>query len=82
MQVEEKEVLDMLTDDQVEAAAAETMVPPAAIRAAAATLCGPRDAHKPADVVAVTIRLLMQRTPAKAPSDRRDPRRAVAVPER
>jgi hypothetical protein len=58
----------MLTDEQVEAAATETMVTTTAIRAAAATLCAPREAHTPADVVAVTIRLLMQRTPATAAS--------------
>ena len=49
----------MLTNEQVEWAAAETMVPTAAIRAAALTLCAPRDARTPADVIAVTIRLLV-----------------------
>jgi hypothetical protein len=48
----------MLTDEQVELAAAETMVTGVAIRTAALTLCGPRDAHSTADVIAVTIRLL------------------------
>jgi hypothetical protein len=48
----------MLTDEQVEVAAAETMVTGVAFRTAALTLCGPRDAHTAADVIAVTIRLL------------------------
>ena len=50
----------MLTDKQVEMAAAETMVSGAAIRAAARTLCAPRDAYTAADVIAVTIRLLVE----------------------
>jgi len=50
----------MLTDEQVAYAASETMVSPAAIRAAAATLCAPRDDRAPGDVIAVTIRLLQQ----------------------
>jgi hypothetical protein len=50
----------MLTDEQVATAAAETMVDDAAIRAAALTLCGPREAHTPANLIAVTTRLLLE----------------------
>ena len=56
----------MLTDEQVELAAAEIMVSGAAIRTAALTLCAARDAHTAADVIAVTIRLLLQHT-SRAP---------------
>ena len=58
----------MLTDEQVELAAAETMVSGAAIRMAALTLCAPRDTHTPADVIAVTITLLRQHTSRAAGS--------------
>lgn len=53
----------MLTDEQVAMAAAETMVADGAIRAAALTLCGPPSAQTPADVIAVTIRLLVEPPP-------------------
>ena len=54
----------VLTDEQVELAAAETMVSGAAIRMAALTLCAARDAHTAADVIAVTIRLIQQTSKA------------------
>ena len=59
----------MLTDEQVELAAAETMVSGVAIRMAALTLCAPRDAQTPADVIAVTIRLLLEHTSRAAGSN-------------
>jgi hypothetical protein len=64
---------EMLTDEQVAMAAAETMVGDAAIRAAALTLCVPRDALTPADVIAVTIRLLLEHPPRAAATHRSQP---------
>jgi hypothetical protein len=58
----------MLTDEQVATAAAETMVDDVAIRAATLSLCGSPDAHTPADVIAVTIRLLHQDPSRTAPA--------------
>ena len=81
MELEQEEVPTMLTDEQVELAAAETMVSGAAIRMAALTLCGPRDADTPADVIAVTIRLLRQHTSRAAGSYRTLPP-AVALTAR
>jgi hypothetical protein len=50
----------MMTDEQIRLAASETMVNSAAIRVAALTLCASPDTPRVADVIALTVRLLLE----------------------